>query len=456
LQNFWEGLNYHLFTTYPIGWHLTSILLHLGVVLLVFRLAQLLAASTEVATLAALLFGLLAAHAEPVVWASSSTELLGALFELAAFCLFIPAYLSGSGMRQTIGALVLFAFSTLSHETAVLFPLLVATYVFLFEPTGDRAETGVRAPAMNRTARALLWSAPFLVVSILYLALRALVLGRREVFGAVHEIAMPRFTGGTLVFRATATNHSLGEILLTIPGALVWYLKLLLIPWLAGPEHCARFVTVPRLGDFYVPFTVLAAIAAAGLVLFRQSPRRNLYLFCAAWRLVTLAPALSLNQIVSPVQDRYGYLPSFAFCVLLADWTFQLAHKGTMPAVAAAFCTGAFVLVNAVSLWRAEPIWHSDLSMWQECARAVPDSLRCHSALATAMLGQGDLAGAQREGLIARKLAPDDPEIHLSLGMIYMRMGRSQDASREMADYYLKAFRINKPQASHPIVIKLK
>ncbi len=46
-------------------------------------------------------------------------------------------------------------------------------------------------------------------------------------------------------------------------------------------------------------------------------------------------------------------------------------------------------------------------------------------------------------------------EVSLSLGTIYMRMGRGQDSSREMAAYYLKAFRMKKPQHPRPIVIKL-
>src|SRR5262249_51073374 len=146
-------------------------------------------------------------------------------------------------------------------------------------------------------------------------------------------------------------NHSLGEILLTIPRVLVCYLELLIIPWLAGPEHGTGFVSSPHLGDFYIPVAMLGAIAAAGFVLFRRSTRRSLYLFLALWWLVTLAPALSLNQIVSLVQDRYLYLPSLAFCVLLADWAVKLASTGPMTARIATLGAAATLLINAVSLW---------------------------------------------------------------------------------------------------------
>jgi len=145
LQNAWEGLNYHLFGTNPVGWHVTSVLLHASVVVLVFRLAQLLAASTGVALLAALLFGVLGAHAEPVVWASSVTEPLSAFFQLAAFCLFIGAYRSGTRRLGLLGPLLLFALAMLSHESATVFPVLVAAYVFLFE--GPHSDAGGKPQA---------------------------------------------------------------------------------------------------------------------------------------------------------------------------------------------------------------------------------------------------------------------------------------------------------------------
>lgn len=460
MQSAWEGLNYHLFGKDPLGWHLTSVLLHVGVVLLVFRLAWLLSESSGVALLAALLFGVLGAHAEPVAWVSSVDEPLGAFFELAAFCFLIPIYRSGSGGRRLMWPLTLFALSTLSHETAVIFPILVAAYVFLFESANANAEASPTAGAQivdwRRLGAALTWSAPFFGVSAVYLMVRGLVLGPNLVFGFLHTSATPGIAHGVLTFRLSPANHSPAQILATAPLVLVWYLKLLVIPWLAGPGHEVGFVTTPTLWNFYTPVAILAAIAVGGFVLFSKSPRRNLYFFCAVWWIVTIAPALSLNQIVALVQDRYLYLPSFAFCVLLADWIFQLARTGAVPARAAAVCAAAIILVNMASLWSAQPIWASDRSMWQDCVNEAPDSLRCHLALASALLSSNDLHGALREDLAAQKLAPHDPEIDLSLAAVYMNMNRGRDAVGEFETYYRKTFRQNERQHPRPVIIKLR
>ncbi len=458
LQDVWEGLNYHLFGTNPFGWHLTSVLLHLGVVSLVFRLAQLLTGDIGAAILAALLFGVLGAHAEPVVWASSATEPLGAFFELAAFCLFIRAY-DCRTTRRLAWALALFALATLAHETAVVFPIIVATYVFLLERPGTEPDetSSSRAPASmaRRIGAALAWSAPFFGVSIVYLAVRGFVLGPDLVFGFLHSSATPRFAHGRLVFDQTLANHSFNQIIATIPRVLVWYLKLLVIPWYAAPDHGVEFVTARHLSDFYAPLAILAAIAVAAFVL-RKSPRRNLYLFCALWWMVTLAPALSLNQIVSLVQDRYLYLPSFAFCVLLADWAFRLARTGAVPARTVAVLGAAVILVNAAALWRAEPIWQSDLSMWQDCVNTAPGSLRCRSALANELLKRHELEGALQQDLIAQKLAPQDPNVDLNLAAIYLGMRRANDAAKEFQAYYGKIFKQSKPEHPHPVIVRFK
>jgi hypothetical protein len=87
IQNVWLALNFHLFGRHPIGWYVLKVLLHLGAVVLVFRVAQLLSHSTEVALLSALLFGLLPVNTESVVWSVGPPQ--AAVLELAAFCVFI-------------------------------------------------------------------------------------------------------------------------------------------------------------------------------------------------------------------------------------------------------------------------------------------------------------------------------------------------------------------------------
>ncbi len=97
-------------------------------VMLCFRLAQLLTRNTAIALLAAAIFALLPANVESVVWNSAIGEPLSAIFEMGALCCLIKRKPGSS--RGMVLALMLYAGALLSHETAVLFWLVVAAYVF--------------------------------------------------------------------------------------------------------------------------------------------------------------------------------------------------------------------------------------------------------------------------------------------------------------------------------------
>ncbi len=439
LQNVWLTLNFHLVGRNPVGWHVMKILLHLCVVLLGFRLAQLLTGSAEAAVLAALLFGVMPSHVESVVWISAIPEPLTAVLEFSALICFMQR--TRTRWRNMTLSLLFFAFAAFVHESAVVFPVLITAYVFLFE-TGE--ETADSSPseerpvsAGTRLATALRSSAPFFAVSALYLAARALALGAGATFGLSHTKTTVDvdLVKRTIVPHRVLSNRLASFLLTTLPAVLCEYLAVLLVPWLAGPAHPVDFVTTAGLANFYLPLGALAMATVAGFLAFRKSPRCRLYLFCACWWLVTLAPALSLNQVVSPVQDRYQYVPSFAFCLLVGDLATRFAQIGIFSrrAVAAAATTVALLYVAIV--WRAEPIWHDDVAMFGRCVEMFPDSPHYRQALSEALKEQGDLQGAARQLAEAVRLEPNSPVAHYALGQLYERMGRTADAAREFHAY---------------------
>ena len=195
---------------HPAAWHLEKILLELIGVMLSFRLAQLLTGNTTIALLAAAIFGMLPANVEPIVWANAIPEPLSALFGMGALCCFINRK---SGLsRGWVFALMLYACAMLSHETAILFPLIVAAYVFLIERGSVR--------------RALWLATPFIAVGAAYLCVRVGVLGWSYVFGT------PQFQPPTvgLGWEKPIAPHGMLELILTTPVVLATYLAVLTLP----------------------------------------------------------------------------------------------------------------------------------------------------------------------------------------------------------------------------------
>ena len=294
----WFWLNYHLFGFGHAEWHASMVAVHLLAVWLVFKLGARLTGERSAGLLAALLFGLMPLHAEAVVWAGGFSLVLTAAFQLGALYLIVqraPFQSSqplpqrwraaqdqtgtgraGAERRNWLLAIGLYAGALLSQEAAASFPGLVLFYFLLLDAGGGTI--GDEPSLARRITRALLGMAPFAVEAALYVVARRLVLGF-----LTSDPAAP------------ANHFTFVQDLMTVPAVLGAYLAMLVVPWLAAPAHRVMFVTSAASPDFYLPVAILVAIGAAFLLAVHRSQRRRLYLFCAAWPLIALAPVMSLG-----------------------------------------------------------------------------------------------------------------------------------------------------------------
>lgn len=129
----WLRFNHMLFGLHPWRWHLSTILVHLGVTLCVYFLACRILKERLTAILAAILFGVHPVHIEAVAWVSGVTEpLLGVLF-ISSFLCYLRALESRETARRWIGlSLVLFALALLEKETAIMLPALAFAYEWIY------------------------------------------------------------------------------------------------------------------------------------------------------------------------------------------------------------------------------------------------------------------------------------------------------------------------------------
>jgi len=404
----WYWLNYRFFGVDPVGWHAASVLVHLVVVWLVYKIAERLTGELDTALLAGLLFGLLPVHAETVGWTAAVEMPLQAAFELAAFYAFMARR-----ERQSVWwpALALYAGALLTHESAVIFPALIAAYVFLFESSADGQTLSVRARLVTIAVL------PFAAAAFLYLIVHILVIG--------------------FITRAMSANHlSDTQALMTMPMALATYLRLLVIPWTAGPAH--RVLPPASIGspDFWMPAAMLVVAGAASVWAAMNSPRRRLYLFCSAWMGLTFAPALNLRAFRPEMlgQDRYLYLPSVGWCVIFAAALAGFARRRRLAWAAVT----AWLIACSVGLWSAQHYWHDDLTLSLHGVQVFPEASIWHAQLGNILAARNDLAGATRELEKWRSLNPVVDNYNAgrelwALGLLHARSGRTQEAQEELA-----------------------
>ena len=420
LQNVWFAANVWLFGTNPVAWHLARAALHAIAALLCFRLAQLISGDVATGLLTAAIFAVMPAHVGGVVWASAIVEPLSTVFELGAMVLLIGRKPGWS--RGLFIAMILYACAVLAHESAVLFPLIVFAYVFLFERGEERP--GVRI------ASALRACAPFVLVAIAYMCARLNAVGSNFMFGD------PSTTNSLIAhgFVVSKPHHTPAQLLMTIPVVLVAYLAVLALPEVAGPTHTVEWITHPQPLAFFSA-AALVLIAASALVLAWRSPNRRIYLFCAAWSVLTLAPALNLNALWSLVEDRYLYAPSFGWSLAFALAALEIAATGSTARKAVGAGVTVLLAVYGLTTIQTERYWRDDLTFLKRCVEIAPYNSDVRVRLAGAMNKAGDPEGAVQELRVGTTLDPNDMSLHLRLARQYKMMGRELEFEQEFEKF---------------------
>jgi hypothetical protein len=420
LQNTWFFANAALFGINPAPWHLAKIVLHIVAVVLCFRVAQLISGDTGCGLLAAAIFGLMPAHVGGVVWASAIPEPLSTVFELGAMVFLIQRKPGWS--RGLLISALLYGCAILSHESAILFPVIVALYAFVFE--GRDKRTSARIVSVLGTC------APFVVVAIVYVCARLDALGFQFFFGAHHTATSMVVRG----FEVPRLNYSPVQLLMTMPVVLLTYLAVLALPAMASPTHAVDFVTHPQ-PIVFISAAALIILAAAAFVLAWRSPQRRIYLFCAAWALLTIAPALNLNSLWYLVDDRYLYAPSFGWSLAVAITFMEIASGGARVRKAMGAAMAMLLALYAVSTVHTEGYYRDDVAFFARCLEIKPDYSNFRFNLVSSMNKARDYQGAVRVLEQGTALYPDDAPLHMRLARQYQMMGRQQDFEREFQKF---------------------
>jgi len=415
LENVWFWINAAIFGSRPALWHLEKIALHVVVVVLSFRAAQLLAGDVTVGLLTAAIFAVLPAHTGAVVFASSIPEPLSLAFELGSLILLIGRRPGAS--QGLIGASILYACAALTHESAILFPFVVAAYLLVLE----RQTIG----SMVRVC------APFFVVTIAYLCARFIVLGPGSMFVVHFENTGSAYVRAWKIVRPDYTH---AQFLMTLPKALMVYLGALTIPTVAGPLHDVNWSTHLQ-PAVIVDATALIVMAAAAFVLARRSSNRRIYLFCAIWIAFAIAPALNLNSLWWLVDDRYLYAPSFGWSLAVAVAAVEIAAASSRARKVVGVAVATILSMYIVSTMTMEHYWHDDVTFFQRAVEVAPRFADYRLKLAYALNQAGDREGAARVLEQGTTLDPGDAHMHLRLAQQYQQMGRPVDFMREFQKY---------------------
>lgn len=393
-------VNYALFGTSPLGWHLVNVLIHGAVTFLVFVVSEKMTRRKLVAALTAALFAVHPVHAESVAWVSGVTDPLMALFLLPAFYYYLRFRESSLWYMAGV-ALVFYFLALLTKETAIAFPLVIA-YCELFH---FKESEFFPQKLVQRSKVIGLFIAPIAI----YFFMRLHALGRPALGGQA--------------------RHDLVPALLTIPLAIVKYLGLMLIPFGYSYQHYTDVVSTVFSVSFLAPLAVVLMIATVVVVI-----KSRLLTFATIWFIVMLIPALaSLRsfELVSLVQERYLYVPSFGFCLALAlgiEWIGSRDWFGSRQRSVAAALAVAVVLVWGLVLVRQNRVWDNTVSVYKNAVAVAPLSPMSHALLSRTYYDAGRPREAEAEARAALNLDSTCAGAYMNLSYFANQSGKIDKA----------------------------
>jgi tetratricopeptide (TPR) repeat protein len=407
----WFRLQYVVFGLHPWGWHLCTVLCHVGVTLLLYYTAVRLLEDRLAALFTALIFGLHPTHAEGVAWVSGVTEPLFAIFLFASYLCYLKRRSEPARARIYLAAsLVLYALASLSKETAVVLPFIIFACELLWS---NRTAASWWGTWVRRSLDAFTAILPYLALFALYMLARLLSLQG---------------------FQNTKEAHSFLSMYLTWPSVLWFYIQHLIWPTRLSPFYSRQFYSHLELRNVLLP-AIPVLIAGAGLWFWsKRSPKAAV---ATIWLIVPILPVLDLRAFIEGhlVHDRYLYLPSFGFAMLTA---LGIRHLRFGP--------GRFLGQPAVQLGLVGVI---GLAMGWEVVQATA----CYAnegtyfAYVTSMSPEGHSSKYDMAGLLGQQghlneainiykeiwpTEPDNWDVNYNLGYAYYLTGKLPEA-----DHYL-------------------
>ncbi len=404
----------------PIGFHLTSLALHVVATLLAFLLLRDAlrrvghARADGVAAFAAGAFALPPLQTESVCYAAQRAELLSSVLYLAAFLLLLrarDAWPRAPAWAWAGGATVALALALGAKPIAVTLPAAFLLHAVVLAGDPGALRVGRRA------ARALAVGAGAWALSIAAIVKNLTQLG-------------PASGAGLSAGDLGAWRYLLTQL------RVEWLYARLLV-WPAGQSVDRSFAASP--GLFHGP-TIAAALATAALLalaasLWRRAERgaapsaARAVAFGIAWWLLLLAPTSSVVPIADLVAEHRVYLALLGPLVALAvaaDLALSRLAPARARALGLALAAGVWAGLGGALAARAQ-LWRSQLALWADAAAVSPDSSRVVGNYAYALHASGARDAALPVYARALALARTPHEVATTarnLSVLYYKTGQ--------------------------------
>src|SRR5437667_5086540 len=406
------GLDYLLWGMNPVGYHLTSLLLHAAnavVFFFVVRRILILAlpgpserghALAVCAGVAALVFAIHPLRVESVAWVTERRDVLSGLFYLVTILVYLRACERGERGRGWYWlSVAVFVCALLSKSMVVNLPVvLLILDVYPLRRLGGSISW---------------WSEPARLVYVEKIPFVFLA-------GVASAIA---------VMAQLATRAASSLAALIVPDRLAisayglsFYLWKMVVPVNLSPLY-ERGLVDPWATPFLLSYGVVVALTALVFALRRRIPGLP-----TAWLayVVILLPVLGIVQSGPQIAaDRYTYLAGLGWAILAG--ASALSHWRRRPflltGLAACVLFGLEILT-----WNQVQVWHDSEKLWAHALAIDSKNSMAHFNFGNMLVQQGKSAEADEHYRQALLIKPDHADAHNNWGLALTNQGKFAEA----------------------------
>jgi len=424
-----HALDYALFELEPWGHHLVSLIIHGFNTILLFLLVIVLMSFNQApekyaarvnnkillaAGIAAILFGIHPQHVESVVWVAERKDVLCLFFILLALLSYVfynAAHTINARFGWYLSTLLCFVLALLAKPMAVTFPVIL-----LLMDVYPLHRTSLTTASCQRNSvsykRLVVEKIPFFVFTLFSVIITIL---------AQHH-------GGAIF---TIEEAGIQIRLLNAFDSLIFYISKFLAPITLSP-----FYPFPSYKSFYEYYPSLIPVIAFFLMTFvcgyLWTKKKYYWLMAWLFYLVTLLPVIGIIKVGNQAAaDRYVYLPTMPFYILIGIGVASLLYTEKLKKVLKIGIVTVFLLVSVVLVQLTQKqtlIWKNDLTFWSYIVAYAPDSALAQFNLGNVYLKIGGYDKAVEHYHQAVSLEPLNKWWYKNLPMAYIKSNRLPEA----------------------------
>ena len=402
------AINYYFGRYNVVGYHLTNIVIHIAVAMLLFWLSIFTLSLTGIKQKSTPIFAALAwllhpLHIQSVTYTVQRINSLAVLFYMLGLFLYIQARITQQSSPPQrlkcsflfIGCVVSGLLAIFSKEIAITLPVFIFLYEYFFFQRCDFA--WLKRPTH--------WLVPIFVMVLVI----AIVFLKADPIDRILD-------------SYSKQEFSMGQRLLTEPRVVVYYLSLLFFPHSARLNIDYDFPLSTSLGTPAVNFLAITAIGFLLLAALYRPSHHRLISFSILWFLGNLIIESTFICLALIFEHR-TYLPSI-FPALLC--TILLTKLTPRPLAVIIFCL--FIVTGGLWTYQRNNAWKDPFTLWRDCAAKSPRRARPANGVGVAYQLRQQPEKAMAWFNKAIDLDPTYHEAYSNIAVIFIENGRPADA----------------------------